>query len=183
MVDGRVEGKFVSGIWLKGLAGYHGGLYAELPTSRRMILRGEIGYELLRVRSLSRGHRFEIGRIHHLKGGVLLGWRFLDWWMLEGGLEGVGRSSDVVRGFPPAGLNGEDIAGFYWQGIMGTDIEIRKRYRIGLRMTIPRIASLNQQSVTINNTEEGVEVEKLRAFQLVFGIPIYSGGFRSLSPF
>ena len=72
------------------------------------------------------------------------------------------------------------VAGFFWQGTVGTNMEIKEYFQIGLRMTVSRIASLTRQYLTINNTVEGLQVEQLRAFQLVVGIPLYSGGFRRM---
>ena len=106
------------------------------------------------------------------------------WWTITGGLEGVRRRSEVTNARASApGLNGEEPAGFFWQGIVGTNIEIKEYFQVGLRMTAPRISSLTRQYLTINNTVEGLQVEQLRAFQLVLGIPIYSGGFRKIPSF
>lgn len=155
-----------------GLFGFHAGVFGDYYLSRRFILRGEAGYELLRFQSDNIA--FDIGKIHHLKGGLLIGFRPGKRWGLGLGIEGVNRRSTHngrARNLLPE-LNGADVKGFYWQGILASDILLGNDIELSFRMTIPRIASLTLSFADNDLFSGRLIVEQLPAFQISVRAPI-----------
>ncbi len=169
-VDGiETEGSKAIDGWDK--LGYHAGIYIGMEVAKRWLIQAEGGYEHLQFSNFSISP--EKGRIHHRKAGLLLGYRPLQQVALLCGLEAVWRSNDLVGyGTQKRGLNGDDAEGFYWQGVAGIHYEFKNQIRLGLRMTIPRIGSLQETPITINNSVEGLLIEQLRAFQFSVSLPI-----------
>lgn len=157
--------------YYQGLPGFHASVFGDLHLSPRLLLRLEAGYELLRFRYDT--YRMTIGEIDHWRGGLLFGIKPLKWWTLTGGIEVVNRNNDVTGKYPSPGLNGSHVEGVYEQGIIGTYAELKNRYQIGLRMTVPRIASVTRENWRIASTNTyKISETRLRAFQLSFGMLI-----------
>lgn len=159
----------------KSFLGYNFGVFAELDLTEQIPIRVEFGFERIRFQS-QLGKAFGVGRIDHLRGDLIFGYKPLQWWKIFGGFGLANRSNslserDVIDGK----LNGLDVDGLKVLYTLGTGFTLSEKVGFDLRVILPKINSVTREVIGLT-TDNRLIVEQIRYFQLKMNVSIGKKG-------